>query len=338
MSAPTARLQRLARVDLGDYPADATWSSDGQVMVVAGGQGSLTWLDFTASAIAEPFGEHAGGVLALAWQGGGRLFASSGQDGEVRIWDARTRTARLVHAGAEWSEQLAFAGHGRWLAVATGRALRVFASDGELRHELPIQPSVIAAIAWRPKTHELAAVGNGGARLHVLAPQLRSREFPWPGACLTASWSPEGRLLASGMQDGSVHYWNIGASTESQMRGYGTKVTLTCWSANGRLLATAADQHVIIWDFASGGPEGSEPLQLMGHTARLTQIAFQPQGSLLAAGARDRRLTLWRLAQPQQPIDADLLSDEVALLRWSPEGKRLAAIDTSGVLSLYALS
>jgi WD40 repeat protein len=139
------------------------------------------------------------------------------------------------------------------------------------------------------------------------------------------------------MQDGSVHYWNVAAGTQSQMRGYGAKVALTSWSANSRLLATAADPQIIVWDFSGRGPEGSEPLQLAAHTARLTQLAFQPRGSLLAAGARDHRITLWRLTQPQQPIDADLLSEEVALLRWSPGGEQLAVADRAGVLSIYAL-
>ena len=202
---------------------------------------------------------------------------------------------------------------------------------------LPPQAGVIAALAWRARSSELATVGNGGARIHRLEPQLQTGEYPWQGACLTASWSPDGRVLASGMQDGSVHFWNVAAQTQSQMRGYGTKVALTSWSANSRLLATAADQQIIVWDFSGAGPEGSEPLQLGAHTARLTQLAFQPHGPLLAAGARDHRLTLWRMSQPQQPIDADLLGDEVALLRWSGDGTRLAAADRSGVLSVYAL-
>lgn len=338
MNVRAVRLERRVRIDLGDFPADAAWSADGRALVVAGGQGSLLWLDAAAGVSeAQRFGEHPGGALAVVWQGGGRQFASSGQDGEVRLWDARTRTGRPIHAGAEWSERLAFASHGRLLAVGTGRVLQVFDSNGALREQLPPQSGVIAALAWRAKTSELATVGNGGAHIHRLEPRLQSREYPWQGACLTASWSPDGRVLASGMQDGSVHFWNVGAETQSQMRGYGTKVALTSWSANSRYLATAADQQIIIWDFTGPGPEGSEPLQLGAHTARLTQLAFQPQGPLLAAGARDHRVTLWRLSQPQQPIDADLLGDEVVLLRWSNDGVQLAVGDRSGVLTLYAL-
>jgi WD40 repeat protein len=206
-----------------------------------------------------------------------------------------------------------------------------------VRAQLPAHSGVIAALAWRPKSHELAAVGNGGARLHRLEPQVQTREYPWTGACLTASWSPDGRVLASGMQDGAVHYWNIAADSQSQMKGYGTKVALTSWSANSRLLATAADQQIVIWDFSGRGPEGSEPRQLAAHTARLTQLAFQPQGTLLASGARDRRISLWRPAHNIEPCDADLLSDEVTLLRWSNDGSQLAVGDQSGTLTLYTL-
>ena len=338
MNQPAIRLERRAHAELGDFPIDAAWSLDGRVLLVAGGAGALTWLDTTNTAAApQRIGEHAGGALALAWQNGGQQFASSGQDGEVRLWDARARSARVIHSSATWSERLAWSANGRALAIATGRELGIVASDGAARVRLPPQAGVIAAIAWRAKTSELASVGNGGAYVHRLEPEPVTRGYPWQGACLTASWSPDGRVLASGMQDGSVHFWNITAGTQSQMRGYGAKVVLTSWNAASRLLATAADTRIIVWDFSGRGPESSEPLQLDAHTARLTQLAFQPKGSLLVAGARDHRLTLWRMTQPQQPVDADLYGDEVALLRWSSDGTQLAAADRSGVLKVYGV-
>jgi WD40 repeat protein len=337
--AAGARLSRQVRLQLDDYPADAAWSADGRSLLVAGGQGQLLLVDFSATTPAvQPLGSHAGGVLAVAWQAAGKLCASSGQDGKVLLWDSRTRSSQCIHEAAEWSEQLAFAAHGRLLAVGTGRQLRVFDSTGALRAQLPAHSGVIAALAWRPRSHELAALGNGGAHLHRFEPQLQSRVYAWTGACLTASWSADGRVLASGMQDGAVHFWNIAADTQSQMKGYGTKVALTSWSANSRYLATAADQQIVIWDFSGRGPEGTEPLQLSGHTARLTQLVFQPQGTLLATAARDRRLMLWRPAQGAEPRDADLLGDEVTLLRWSNDGRQLAAADRSGGLCVYALN
>jgi WD40 repeat protein len=338
MSAPAAaRLQRRARVTLGEYPVDAVFAPDARSLLVGDGAGLVQLLDVAGGAL-QPFGTHAGGVLALAWQPGGKLIASSGQDGEVRLADARTRESRVLLKSPAWSERLAFAPQGKLLAVASGRTLRVYANDGSERTEPLVQPGTINAMAWRPKGLELATLGNGGARLHRMGTSVETVEHARAGACLTASWSADGRILASGLQEGSVHFWNIGANTQSQMRGYGTKVALTSFSANGRLLATGADQAIVVWDFSGGGPEGSEPVQLSTHTARLTQLAFQPQGPLLASGARDHRLVLWRPGQGADPLDADLLGGEVALLRWSADGRWLAAGDSAGQLTIYEVA
>jgi len=345
-SASQPRLQRRVRILLGEYPVDATFSPDGRTLLVGDGAGTLQLLDVASSAL-QPLGVHAGGVLAVAWQPGGKLIASSGQDGEVRLADARTRESRLLSKAAGWSERLAFAPQGKLLAVGSGRTLRVYGSDGIERTSPLQQPGAINAMAWRPKGLELATLGNGGARLHRLgssagasgaAASVETVEHAHAGACLTASWSPDGRVLASGLQEGSVQFWNIGANTKSQMRGYGTKVALTSFSANSRLLATGADQAIVVWDFSGGGPEGSEPLQLSTHTARLTQLAFQPQGPLLASGARDHRVALWRPGVATDPVDADLLAGELALLRWSADGRWLAAGDSTGQLSVYEVA
>src|ERR1039457_6609613 len=236
MSAAAGRLRPRERIELGDYPVDAAWSGDGRTLLVAGGEGAVWILPISAAPATVPapqvIGRHVGGVLALSWQPAGRLFASSGQDGLVQLWDARALTSQPIHRGKQWSERLAFADNGRLLAVAGGRTLYLYDPQGQLRHTFPDHEGTIAALAWRPKTGQLAAAGNGGVRIHRLEPQPDSHDYPWRGACLTASWNPDGRLLAAGMQDGSVHLWNIASGEESEMPGLGAKVFATGWSAN----------------------------------------------------------------------------------------------------------
>jgi WD40 repeat protein len=337
------RLQAVARLALDDFPVDAAWSPDGNTLLVGCGEGAvLQCRPAEREAGVTEVGRHANGVLAVAWQPAGMQCASSGQDGEVRMWDSRSANPVSDATGAgpllreaQWSEHLAFAPNGKQLAVATGKRLRIFDTAGNLRADLPDRSGGIAALAWRPKTLEIAAAANGGMRIHRVADPPYTLDLPWKGACLTASWSPDGRIVASGLQDGSVHFWYVAAGKQSEMKGYGAKVRLTTWSASGRWLATSANEQIVVWDFGGRGPEGGAPLELRSHTARLTQLAFAPQGNLLISGASDRRLLAWQPGASEQPVDADLLADEIVLVRFSRDGTRLAVGDRSGVLTCY---
>jgi WD40 repeat protein len=335
MSAPAGRLRQQIRIDLGDYPVDAAWSADGKTLVVAGGEGALLRIaDFTANR-PEEIGRHEGGVLAVAWQKSGRLFASSGQDGAVLLWDAHSMQSQRIHADREWSERLAFSDNGRYLAVATGRTLNVFDEAGEARHRIAGHAGAIAALAWRPKFNEVAVTGNNGARLHRLEPALQSREFPAKGACLTANWSPDGRVLAAGMQDGTILLWNVLTGTQSDITGLGGRVFATEWSANGNYLAAAGGTALVVWETRSKSGQGAEPQELGAHSERLTALRFRPSGTHLVSAARDRRLLSWRIGQSGQPLDAHLLPDECTLLRFSRDGARLAVGDARGGLTIF---
>jgi WD40 repeat protein len=151
------------------------------------------------------------------------------------------------------------------------------------------------------------------------------------------AFSPNAKVMAAGMQDGSVHFWYLATGLDSQISGYGAKVPLIEWSANSRYLATGAGSEVIVWDFSGKGPEGSRPLELRGHTDRVTCLAFQPGGPFLASGGRDWRVSLWWPGKVNQSVDAQLTSSDVTVVRFSPDGRLLAVGESNGKLSIYAL-
>jgi WD40 repeat protein len=352
------RLQPRGRLELPEYPLDAAWSGDGRALAVGLADGALVLLDVeeikvdageSAPGLPQPrcLPGHDGAVLAVAWQKAGRVFASSGEDGKVLLWDARALTSRVALQGAQWSEQLAFADNGRWLAAASGRTLSLIDDQGELRHRYPAQAGTIMALAWRPKSGELAAAGNGGVRLYRPPPQPEARagadaqrepaarDLAIRGACLSAAFNSDGRLLAAGLQEGAVQLWNLATGSQSQMDGYGARVFATEWSTNGRYLATAAGSTLAIWDFSGKGPEGTRPLTYQGHSERITAMRFRPNGTWLVSAARDRRLLLWRVGGGDTPQDAHLLADECSLLRFSRDGARLAVGDARGGLTIF---
>jgi len=337
---PRAFLEPRWSVDYEHYVVDVSWASDGRGLAVAGGEGRVAYVENPhQQPVMHDLGEHVMGALAVAWQPGGGVIASSGQDGALVFWDAASAAEKQrARPGTAWTGHLAWSPDGKLLAAATGKALGLWNAAGERVQELPAAESTIAAIAWDKPGRDLAAAMNGGITIHKVAqkPQT-SRRYPWAAAALTASFSPNGKVLASGMQDGSVHFWYLASGKDSQMRGYGSKVQLTAWSANSRHLATSAGPEVIVWDFGGKGPEGSRPQQLNGHTDRVEALAFHPAQGWLATGGRDWRLSLWLPGKSEIAIDAHLTDSEVTTLRWSPDGKLLAVGGRKGRLAVYEL-
>jgi WD40 repeat protein len=334
-----AHLAKRATVALDTYVVDCAWSSDGAALAIAGGEGAVLLVNrATADPEVRKLGEHALGTLAVAWQPRSSIIASSGQDGAVMLWNAAAAVpAQLLTKGRAWTEHLAYAPHGM-LATATGKTLHLWSREGDRFAELAPHASSIAALAWDASGRELAAATNRAMWVHrIEPPPLASQAHEVPSACLTAAFSPNGRMLASGMQDGAVHLWYRGTTRDSHMRGYGARVALTCWSANSRQLATSAGSEIVVWDCGGKGPEGSTPLELAAHTDRIDCLAYQPGGPWLASGGRDWRVALWWPGKAAPPVDVQPCAAEVSVLRWSPDGRFLAVGERGGQLSCYEL-
>jgi WD40 repeat protein len=336
----TAVFNERSSVALDAYIVDLAWSPDGNSIAVAGGEGAVVLVNGVNAAPApRVLGEHGMGAIAVAWQPGGKTIASSGQDSAVVLWDSTAGTVlKRLRPGTAWTEHMAFSADGKVLATATGRILTLWDSSGEKLHSFEPLAGNIAAITWDKPGRDLAAATAGAVHVYRFEPPtFPMRKYAWPAACLTAAFSPNGKVLASGMQDGTVHFWLLTTGKDSQMRGYASKVTLTEWSANSRYLATASGTEVIVWDFGGKGPEGSAPLELSGHTDRISHLAFHPSGPWLLSAGRDWRLTLWSPGKEKQAVDAHLAGGEITAIRWSPDGARVAVGDAKGRLTIYEM-
>jgi WD40 repeat protein len=360
MSRPpraSALLDPRASVTLDDYVVAAAWSADGGRLAAIGGEGRVFLLDATgvlaarpgrdgkiaaggAGLIARQVGEHAVGGLTVVASPKGNLFASSGQDNSVVLRDAESGSTRAtLRPGRAWSEQLAFAPDGATLAIASGKALSLWSSDGTLVHPFEPHPSTLTAVAWDAAGRELGVATQGGLHFHRRdAGGFVARRYEWAGHCLTLALSPNGRIAASGLADGSVHFWYLGTGRDSQMRGYPGRVAQTSWSGNSRYLATPAANDVVVWDFGGRGPEGSKPIVLRGHTEAIECLAFQPGGAYLVSAGRDWRLSLWSPGRAEVALDAHLTDAEASCLAWSPDGNYVAVGERKGKLTLFALA
>ena len=333
-------LEPRATAKFDDYVVECAWSPDGKSLAIGGGEGKVALARVTADGLMPTtVGEHLLGTLSVAWQPHGGVFASAGQDGTIALWDGVDGRERLrLRPAPTPTQALAWAPDGAMLASAAGKSVFLWSALGERIHAFAPAASTAVALSFdRPGT-DLGVALNGEISVHrVEKSRYETRRYKWPAACLTVNFSGNGRFLATGMADGSLHFWNRSTGKDSQMRGFDGKLDLVGFSDNSRYLASSAGHEVVLWDFGGKGPEGTRPIVLNGHTERVDSFAWQPGGEHLVSGGRDWRVSLWRPGKTTQPIDVQMGDSELSVLRWSPDGKRLAAGEKKGRLTIFEL-
>jgi WD40 repeat protein len=89
-------------------------------------------------------------------------------------------------------------------------------------------------------------------------------------------------------------------------------------SPDKRLTAIGSDKAIRVFDAQTQ----KELLTMMGHTGRVTALAFSPDGKLLASGSADRSIGLWEAATGKE-LRRFKVADGVTAVTFSPDGSRL---------------
>jgi WD40 repeat protein len=268
------------------------WSPDGTALAVATLAGPVLLLDGTTGQRLCDAGEHRGGALAVAWTPGGLLLASSGQDGRVRMVGRDGRVASDLSLGSAWVEHLAWSDDGELLAAAAGKVVHAYSRNGREVFHAPATASTVASIAWMPKSHVLGVAGYGGIQMHPVDTAEPPVILDWKGSILLVAPSPDGRVIATGNQDASVHLWQVPSLEQLEINGFATKVRTLAWSATGHLLAAAGGDSVTLWPFTGAGPTGTKPKVLKGHKGRISGLCFLGVRRVFAVG-EDGLFVIW---------------------------------------------
>lgn len=159
--------------------------------------------------------------------------------------------------------------------------------------------------------------------------------FGLESAANAVAFSPDGRLLAVGVGDGSVRLLEVlGRREVAFFRGHTGGTNAVAFSPDGRLLATGGgDGTAKVWDASSG----REVLTLNGHRNAVNCLAFSHDGTVLATGSRDSSVRLWRVSDGEQARLLGGHAGEVYSTAFSPGG-RTVAVRSGLALKLWEAS
>ncbi len=188
---------------------DAAFAPDGGALATAGRDGASVW--------SIPAGRHIrllsspGGVSSVAFSPDGSLLAGAGNDGAARIWDSASGKPRGVWRVSKTPlTDVAFSPDGR-LLLATGLAVQTWdVGTGTRFRTLVGHTGPVSGGAFSPDGRWIVTAGPSSVGLWQRNSgrpyfYLRSSDTrPKHKRFSTASFSPDGRLVLSSREDGSV--------------------------------------------------------------------------------------------------------------------------------------
>ena len=237
---------------------------------------------------------------ALTFLADGTRYATGGNDGMLRVWDA---------------------------------------APTEAHERIPALSAPTQAIAFAPGTaHVLATNGaQGSVQLwNTDGPRALTTLTHAGQPVQSVDFAPNGRLLVTGSADGALLLWNAEAGTlQATLQASGPSVDAVAISPDGRTIASAGQDRIVrLWDLDTGKAFA----QLTGHAGNVRTLAFAPDGARLASGSEDGAIRLWDLQTRALVTSLPGHDGAVRSLAFSPDGATLASASQDRSVRLWSIA
>jgi WD40 repeat protein len=270
-------------------------------------------------------------VLSAALAPNGRLLATGGADGAIRLWDATREGGTITLAGAAAGfvaghSRLVTAGWGpiRSWDAATGRRLREVGQLG------PVSACALSGDGLRLLTgHEdgkaaLWDVQTGTKLLDLVghAERVQALAFSPDGTRLVSS---AGHYAKSG-EANTVLVWDAATGQRLfALQGHKKLVWSVCFSPDGqRILTGGGDGKARIWDAANGQEQSVFcPTTPAGNPGGVMAVAFSPDGRRIVTGHWAPVTVIWDVGSGQQLRILTGHTTPLMSVAFSPDGRRV---------------
>uniref|UniRef100_A0A0E0B0G8 Uncharacterized protein n=1 Tax=Oryza glumipatula TaxID=40148 RepID=A0A0E0B0G8_9ORYZ len=255
-------------------------------------------------------------VNAVRWNHTNLIVASAGDDKKISLWHKKGQNVgqlptSTVDRGDDIEEciySISFSNKGsRYLCSGgSGHIVRIW----DLQRKRCIKwlsghTDTITGVMYNCKDEHLASISmKGDLILHNLASGARAAELSDPNGQVlrVLDYSRNSRhILVTAGDDGSVHLWDTTARTPkvSWLKQHSAPISGVCISpSSDKIIATVGlDKKLYTLDSGSRRPTHTIP-----HEAPFSSLAYNDDGTILAAGTNSGRVVFYDVRGKPQPL------------------------------------
>jgi WD40 repeat protein len=278
-------------------------------------------------------------VHSVAFSPDGHRFATGGDNGAVRLWNADTGQPSGASLTPEQSAQrsivhpdsmtVVFSPDGHRLAAGGyDDMIRMWNADTGQPLGAPIKSDTleVMSLVFSRDGHFLASTGFDATAVRIWnvdSGQPAGPPITVPAAQVDSlAFSPDGHRLATGSGDATVRLWDVDTGQPSAVPmtvGQGGVFNVTFTPDGHRLISCCgADHKVRSWNADTGQPAGDFDI------GGASGLAFSADASRVATAGPGNVIRLWDTASGQ-PVGAPLAghTDLVQTVAFSIDGQRL---------------
>jgi serine/threonine protein kinase len=286
----------------GNEVFTVAWSSDGQYISSAGGDGltknssrrgdtTIQVRDFPSGKLVNKYSGHYKVVRSVAWSPilNDHRIVSASEDGTVQVWNVDTNhVVPLLNDSTLKIYTVAWSPKGKLIAAG---------GDNN------------TVLVWDSHTTNLIASHTHGGRVYAVA------------------WSPDEKYVASAAADSTVQVWDArtGENIFKPFEHDSPDVGAVAWSLNGNYIASGdfnPDDTVNIWNARTGTFVKPYPA-IAGNLIYTLEWSLHNQ--YVVSGGEDHNVDVWEALTGKHIYSYTHHIAPIMAARWSPSGKYIAS-------------
>ena len=270
------------------------FSPDGACLAAGNREGTISIWDVSTGRQLRSFKGDTFEIWDLAFSPDGARLASGGHDHTVKIWDldpgradGRVHLLLTLRGHTTWLSSVAFSPDGARIASASvDGVIKIWAaSTGEELASFAAHDGMVRTLEFSPNGTRLFSNGRGGPKVWDATTDPKARTFACP-----QGQSGGGKLSPDGKRFAFANF-------------------------------DSPDRTATVLDATTGQTVHT----LKGHTDRVWDVVFSPDGTRIATASSDGTVKIWNAESGRELLTLKGHTGAIQSVAFSPDGKRLTS-------------